>query len=60
MFETPIKSGDLRLQACRDRYNLPPYPAHNALIDALATAELLVAHASHRSGRKEFTLSRLL
>jgi DNA polymerase-3 subunit epsilon len=58
--ETPIKPGDLRLQACRDRYNLPPYPAHNALIDALATAELLVAHASHRSGRKEFTLSRLL
>jgi len=58
--ETPIKPGDLRLQACRDRYNLPPYPAHNALIDALATAELLVAHASHRAGGKEFTLSRLL
>lgn len=38
-----IQSGDLRLQACRNRYNLPDYPAHNALVDALATAELLLA-----------------
>jgi len=38
-----IKSGDLRLQACRSRYNLPDYPAHNALVDAVATAELLLA-----------------
>lgn len=38
-----IQSGDLRLQACRARYNLPDYPAHNALVDALATAELLLA-----------------
>lgn len=38
-----IQSGDLRLQACRERYNLPDYPAHNALVDALATAELLLA-----------------
>ena len=58
--DTPIKSGDLRLQACRDRYNLPPYPAHNALLDALATAELLIAHASHRSGGQEFPLAKLL
>ena len=56
----PVKTGDLRLQACRDRYNLPAYPAHNALIDALATAELLVAHASHRCAGKEFSLARLL
>ena len=58
--DTPIKSGDLRLQACRDRYNLPPYPAHNALLDALATAELLVAHARHRAGSGDFPLSSLL
>ena len=38
-----IKAGDLRLGACRERYNLPVYPAHNALVDALATAELLLA-----------------
>lgn len=43
-----IKSGDLRLQGCRERYNLPAYPAHNALVDALATAELLLAHLENR------------
>ena len=58
--DIPIKSGDLRLQACRDRYNLPPYPAHNALLDALATAELLIAMASHRSGGQSFPLGQLL
>ena len=55
-----IKSGDLRLQACRDRYNLPPYPAHNALLDALATAELLLALARHRGGGRPFSLAQLL
>lgn len=58
--EVPIKSGDLRLQACRDRYNLPSYPAHNALLDALATAELLVAMAKHRSAGQAFSLGQLL
>lgn len=58
--EQVIKSGDLRLQACRDRYKLPPYPAHNALLDALATAELLLALAAHRSGGREFPLRQLL
>jgi DNA polymerase III subunit epsilon len=55
-----IMSGELRLQGCRDRYNLPPFPAHNALLDALATAELLVAMAKYRSGGKVFTLGQLL
>ena len=58
--DIPVKSGDLRLQACRDRYNLPPYPAHNALLDALATAELLVAMAKHRGGGRDFPLGQLL
>jgi len=58
--DVPIKSGDLRLQACRERYNLPPYPAHNALLDALSTAELLLAHAKHRSVGKRFSLGELL
>lgn len=31
---------DLRLPRVRQRYNLPHYPAHNALNDALACAEL--------------------
>ena len=45
--DQPIGSGELRLQACRERYGLPDYPAHNALVDALATAELLLAQATH-------------
>ena len=56
----PIKPGDLRLHACRERYNLPPYQGHNALQDALATAELLLAMAAHRGGRQSFTLGQLL
>ncbi|MFY8134799.1 MAG: exonuclease domain-containing protein [Aquimonas sp.] len=36
-------SGHLRLHACRERYGLPTYRAHNAAIDALACAELLLA-----------------
>jgi DNA polymerase-3 subunit epsilon len=58
--EVPIKPGDLRLQACRERYNLPQFPAHNALLDALATAELLVAMAHHRSRGQNFALANLL
>lgn len=39
----PIHNGDLRLSKLRADYNLPDYTAHNALIDACATAELLLA-----------------
>ena len=38
-----IQEGRLRLYACRRDYGLPDYPPHNALSDALATAELLLA-----------------
>jgi DNA polymerase-3 subunit epsilon len=45
--------GDLRLAALRDRYHLPRYPAHNALSDALAAAELFLAlTARHDPGHK--------
>ena len=54
--DTVIKPGDLRLQACRERYNLPTFPGHNALLDALATAELLLAQARHRGGSEHFAL----
>ncbi len=43
-----ITAGVLRLFSCRQRYGLPDYPAHNALSDAIATAELLIAHVAHR------------
>ena len=38
-----IHANNLRLFNLRPRYNLPQYRAHNALTDALATAELLLA-----------------
>lgn len=42
-----IQPGDLRLFNLRPRYNLPQYQAHNALSDALATAELFLAMAEN-------------
>lgn len=38
-----IQPGDLRLFNLRPRYNLPQYKSHNALNDAIATAELFLA-----------------
>lgn len=49
-----IGPGALRLHACRARYGLPDAPAHNALEDALATAELYLAWAHHRAGTEGF------
>ena len=39
----PYAPAELRLSNLRDWHELPQYYAHNALIDALATAELLMA-----------------
>jgi len=47
--DQPIKQGELKLSALRSRYNLPRYTAHNALIDACATAELMLAIGSKMS-----------
>jgi DNA polymerase-3 subunit epsilon len=58
--DVPVRPGGLRLQACRDRYNLPAYPAHNALLDALATAELLLAQVAHRGRSGDYALRQLL
>lgn len=41
--EAALHSGDLRLSTCRHRYGLPALAAHDALTDALATAELFLA-----------------
>ncbi|MEJ2610296.1 MAG: exonuclease domain-containing protein [Candidatus Thiodiazotropha sp.] len=41
-----IQAGNLRLFNLRPQYNLPNYKAHNALSDALATAELFLAMAA--------------
>jgi len=37
----------IRLADSRIRYGLPHYPPHNALVDALASAELLMAQIRH-------------
>ena len=43
----------LRLLYARERYHLPAYENHNALVDALATAELLQAQiANHQLEKK--------
>jgi len=44
--EQPVKQGDLQLGSIRGRYGLPRYTAHNALNDAFATAELMLAIAA--------------
>jgi DNA polymerase III subunit epsilon len=41
------KPVSIRLSDSRVRYRLPHYPSHNALVDALATAELLMAQVRH-------------
>lgn len=42
--EPPVS---IRLSDSRSRYGLPHYSSHNALVDALATAELLMAQIRH-------------
>jgi DNA polymerase-3 subunit epsilon len=44
--EVPVRQGDLQLGRIRGNYGLPEYTAHNALTDAFATAELMLAIAS--------------
>lgn len=48
--EVPGSYRDLNLNACRQRYRLPPYRAHHAFSDALATAELCLAQIRSRLG----------
>jgi DNA polymerase-3 subunit epsilon len=55
-----VAAKELRLHALRERYNLPRYPAHNALSDALAAAELFLAQVAHRAQGKGIPLGELL
>lgn len=41
------KSHSIRLANSRKRYNLPTYPPHDAVTDAIATAELFQAQIKH-------------
>ena len=55
-----IEKGDLRLFNLRKRYGLPVYQAHNALSDAIATAELFQAQVAHMDSRTTLRLSQFL
>ncbi|MGY0580998.1 MAG: 3'-5' exonuclease [Paraglaciecola chathamensis] len=48
------------LPVCRERYNLPAVPAHNALDDAMATLELLFAQIQKFAPKNSDTLKSLV
>jgi len=50
----------LHLTSLRDEYGLPHYPAHNALNDAIATAELFMAKVQHTELRGDTKLKSLI
>jgi DNA polymerase-3 subunit epsilon len=51
---------ELRLDALRRRHNLPRYRAHDALVDAVAAAELFLAELAHLDGGRGVQLSQVL
>lgn len=55
-----FRPGELRLGALRNRYNLPRYRAHDALVDALAAAELYIAQLAERGEGDGITLKQLM
>ena len=55
--EIPVKRGDLQLGRIRESYGLPSYTAHNALSDAVATAELMLAAATRLEPGRALELS---
>ncbi|GIU53620.1 exonuclease domain-containing protein [Shewanella sp. KT0246] len=55
-----LKEGSLRLDACRQRYGLPTYSGHDALIDALACAELLVAQLNSVGDINKLSVSEFI
>lgn len=62
LLEKQGRTGALQLNLCRNRYHLPPAMEHNAMFDAVATAELFLAQcAALGAGQKKrgATLSSL-
>jgi DNA polymerase-3 subunit epsilon len=58
-FDDEARAGELRLWTARTRYGLPRYPAHSALTDALACAELYLGHVAEVSLERPQTLATL-
>ena len=56
----PYKSKDLRLFNLRKKLNMPVYKAHNALLDAIATAELFLAILNDVSPKNNARLKEFL
>lgn len=54
------QAGEMRLGPARERYGLPRYRAHNALVDALSCAELFLAQAANLSDGKPARLDDFL
>ena len=50
---------DLALAGTRERYGLPEYNSHNALADAISTAELLLAQQKRLAPNSNVTLGEL-
>jgi len=55
--DLPVQQGDLQLGRLRAAYHLPRYTAHNALIDAFATAELMLAIAARLDKKNPLDLA---
>ncbi len=55
-----IQPDSLRLFSLREKYHLPRYKAHNAMQDAIATAELFLAQVSHMGGSNSIKLNDLI
>jgi DNA polymerase-3 subunit epsilon len=53
------KSAPLQLASCRDRYGLPAAFQHNAMFDAVATAELFLAQYAYLKGGADIKLGDL-
>jgi len=56
----PYQGSELRLFNLREKYGLPRYRAHNALCDAIATAELFLVQAANSRGRRAPPLKNFL
>jgi len=54
------QASELRLHALAERYNLPRLNAHNALSDAIVTAELFLAQTAYQDAGRGFPLGDLL
>jgi len=51
---------ELRLSNLRHKYNLPEHHGHDALNDAIATAELLLAQISNKSSTEKIALKDII